>query len=147
MQGNWIAVVLLGAGLVFAAAEKTLEEIKAEKNLERRAGQYLDYADKRMDSLGAIYRAGEWKKVEATLGEVVEAVVLAQESLKETGKDPRRHSKHFKRAEKATRELIRRLEGFSEDVSYDERATVEKARKRVEKVHDELLLGILGKKS
>jgi hypothetical protein len=84
--------------------------------------------------------------MESALGEVGESVELAYHSLTDTGKDARRNPKFFKRAELRTRELMRRLEGIRETVSYQDRALVEVVRDRVAAVHDELLKGIMSKR-
>jgi hypothetical protein len=73
-------------------------------------------------------------------------VDLAYESLSATGKDPRRDPKFFKRAELRTRELLRRLEGLGESVSFSDRSMVERVRDRVSAVHDDLINGVLTKR-
>ena len=70
---------------------------------------------------------------------------LAFESLEESGKNAR-NNKYFKRAELRTRELMRRIDGLRESVSFDDRALIDKLRDRVIDVHDELLKSIMGKK-
>lgn len=133
--------LLVGLG----AAASDLDAIKAEPNLEKRSDRALQYAGSQFEAAAAAYSAGDFKNSMAALDEVLAAVELSHASLQETGKSPRRSPKHFKRAEVRTRELGRKLRDFSESVSYEDRAAVEKVRKRVQEIHDELLEGIMSK--
>jgi hypothetical protein len=80
------------------------------------------------------------------LEEVRESVDLCQSSLKQTGKDPRRSSKYFKKAEIGIRRLLRRLDNFRLEMAVPERPPVEKLIQHVQQVHDDLLHGIMGKR-
>ena len=54
--------------------------------------------------------------------------------------------KFFKRAELSTRQLLRRIEGLAQSMSYEDRVAAEKLRDRVAAIHDDLLQGIMAKK-
>jgi hypothetical protein len=123
-----------------------IETVKSEPNLEKRSEKALDYADDTMDKVRGLYREGKWKEVEAALAEIRSAVDLARTSLTESGKNPRKNPKYFKKAELKTRELARRLESFSQEVSFDERALVERLREHVVKVHDQFLEDVMTRK-
>lgn len=123
-----------------------LASIKTEPNLEKRSELALDHAGAALDQAREAYSAGDVAKMELALGEVGESVELAYHALTDTGKDARRNPKFFKRAELRTRELMRRLEGIRETVSYQDRALVEMVRDRVAQVHDDLLKEIMSKK-
>ncbi len=131
--------------LLIAFLAFDLASIKTEPNLEKRSELALDYANAALDQGRDAYNAGDAAKMGAALGDVGESVDLAYDSLSETGKDPR-GSRFFKRAELRTRELLRRLEGLRETVSFEDRSLVEKVRDRVAEVHDNLLKGIMSKK-
>jgi hypothetical protein len=73
-------------------------------------------------------------------------VILADESLKQTGKNPARSPKHFKHAEIKTRLLLRRLNDFREHMGVDDRETIDQVRAIIDKINQELLLGIMGGK-
>jgi hypothetical protein len=90
------------------------------------------------------YKSGDWSKTKAELDEVRESVELAYTSLKETGKDPRRKPKHFKRAEIKTRNLLRKLLDFRQTMAVEERDQLQSIQDYIQKVHDELLEGIMG---
>ena len=53
--------------------------------------------------------------------ELEESVELAHTSLNQTGKNPRKSPKYFKQAEIATRDLLRRLDSFQGEMSFDDR--------------------------
>jgi hypothetical protein len=122
-----------------------LGPVKSEPNLEKRARLALAHADKQVDAAREAYQGGDWNKVLAALEQSSQAVDLAFESLKQTGKNPGSGSKHFKNAEIKTRELARKLDNFRQQAGVDEQAAVEKVRVHVQQVHDELLEGIMGR--
>jgi len=133
----WLLVAVLAADL---------GSIRQEQNLERRSEMALEYADSSLSAARAAYSSGDLEKTKAAIGEMQESVDLAYESLTETGKDARRKPKFFKRAELTTRELLRRLEGLRESMSYQDRPLLEAAWDRVNEVHDALLTRIMGRK-
>src|ERR1700733_13081438 len=122
-----------------------LTTVKSEPNLERRSELALDHANLTLDAARDDYNAGDLGKTQTELEEMCDSVDLAYESLSDTGKDPRRDPKFFKRAELRTRELLRRLESLAPSMSAVDRGTLEKIRSRVSTVHDNLLNGIMTK--
>jgi hypothetical protein len=136
---------VFGVAIAIAGVSRAdLRAARAEKNLEKRAGFALDNAEKMLSSAGDAYRQGEWEKTRSALQELRESVELAYESLRETGRSPRRNPKHFKRAEIKTRQLLRNLEDLRLKMGVEEREQVEPVRAYVEKVHDLFLEGIMG---
>src|SRR3954467_1221611 len=99
----WVAVLALVLDL---------SSVKSEPKLEKRSELALQYAASALDDAKVAYREGRFEQTQASLGQVQEAVSLSYESLLATGKNPRKSSKPFKDAEKATRELLRRLSGL-----------------------------------
>ena len=138
----WLSIALLAA-LLYAT---DLGTIKQEPNLERRSDLALQYASTALDTAREAYTAGDLDKTEAAFEEVGFSVDLAYDSLGQTGKDPRRSPKFFKRAEVSTRQLLRRLDGMMESMSLADRSLVEKVRDRVADIHENLLKGIMSKK-
>lgn len=126
-----------------AAASTELDAARAEANLEKRSKLALDNAASALRSAREAYQAGDTATVTAKTDEIGESVDLAYNSLTETGKNPRKSPKWFKHAEMETRELTRRLEDFAQQMSYNDRAILDKIRARVEQVHDELLTGLM----
>jgi len=123
-----------------------LSAVLAERNLEKRSRKALDYAAHALKAARQAYRQGQLELTEQHLQQVRDAVELAFRSLQETGKNPLRHPRHFKHAEIKTRELLKHLDQFRDQMAYDDRPLVEPARQSVETVHEELLLSIMGKK-
>jgi hypothetical protein len=123
-----------------------LTAIQSEPNLEKRSERALDYANLVLDAARDDYNSGNYDKSQNELQEVCDSVDLAYQSLSDTGKDPRKDPKFFKRAELRTRELLRRLEGVGQGMSQVDRGTLDKVRERISEVHDNLLNGIMSKK-
>jgi hypothetical protein len=123
-----------------------LTAVRQEPNLERRSELALDNADAALTSAREAYKAGDFERTHTEAMEVEESVTLAYDSLQETGKDPRRSPKFFKRAEMATRQLLRRIDGLIETMSVADRSALLMVRDRVSEVHDDLLNGVMKKK-
>ena len=75
--------------------------------------------------------------------ELEESVILAWDSLESTGKNPRKSPKWFKSAEIETRSLLRKLEALQHDMNFEDRSALDQARARLQKVHDDLLVGLM----
>jgi hypothetical protein len=118
--------------------------VKAEPNLEKRSDLALENANRAIDDARAAYQAGDVKKADANLEEVRESVDVSLEALENSGK-PARNSKYFKRAELKIRGLLRRLAGFRDEMSVDDRRPLDDAAARLQDVHDRLLLEIMSK--
>ncbi len=137
---------VLAGGLCFAAREpQNLEEVRSERNLEKRSRLALDYAHSALNRAIKTYLEGKHEAGLDMLMEVQKAVELSQESLEATGKIPSKKPKHFKRAEIETRNLLRELEGAETQVNFDHRERVQAIYDRVEEINRELLLGIMTK--
>lgn len=140
-------MVCAAALAVPAALHADLAKAMAEKNLEKRSKLALENADLVLKQARQAYGQGEMKQSEALLAEVRDSVVLAMKSLKDTGKNPRKSPKWFKRAEIQTRDLLRKLDAFEQEMSVMDRAMVADAKGAVQDVHEELLLGVMEGKS
>jgi hypothetical protein len=134
----------LAVGLAFTATlPDGLKEVLAEPNLERRSKLALDNAEAAYQAARSAYDAGENGRATEALHEVQESVEVAYASLQGTGKDPRKSPKWFKKAEMETRDLLRRLDSFQQAMSFDDRASVDPVKAKVQQVHDELLMGLM----
>ena len=130
-----------------AALHADLKKAQAEPDLEKRSKLALDNAFAAYQTARDAYQKGEMEPVQAGIEEMEQSVDLAYQSRTETGKNPRRSPKWFKIAEIATRDLTRRIASFQDQMSYTDRALLDKVKARVQQVHDELLLGLMeGKK-
>lgn len=134
------ALLLLVLAPLFAI---DLNSVRNEPNPGRRSELAMENANAALDAAKDAYNAGDGRKMQAALDEVADSVDLAYDSL---AGEAHRNTKAFKKAEKASRELLRRLEGLRELVDVDVRGQVDKVRDRVSVAHDNLLNGIMRKK-
>lgn len=123
-----------------------LASLQQEPNLERRSQLAMESANSALDAARTAYQANDIDKTRAVLEEVGEAVSVAYDSLKQTGKEARRDPKFFKRTELATRQMLRRIEGMSESMNFEDRSLMDKLRDRVTAIHENLLQDIMAKK-
>jgi len=129
--------------LVSASWCGDLQQARAEPNLEKRARLALENAATRLQAAREAYQKDDTAGVSANAAELQESVDLAFTSLNETHKDPRRSPKWFKYAEIQTRDLLRKLDTFQRDMSFQDRGLLEKVKEDVQQVHDKLLLGLM----
>lgn len=134
---HWVAVLALAIDL---------GTVKTEPKLEKRSELALRYANTALDSAKSAYQEGRFEKTQTHLTEVKDAVTLSYDSLVATGKNPRKSSGPFKAAEKATRELLRRLTGFKDSMSVVDHPVLDPVMEDVKGVHDQLLSGIMSGK-
>jgi len=132
------AVVLSAAGL-----RADLQPARAEPNLEKRARLALENAAKLLPAAREAYNRDDDARVAADLAEIQESVDLAFAALTGTHKDPRRSPKWFKYAEIETRNLLRKLDTFERDMSFEDRSLIGKVKAEVQQVHDKLLVGLM----
>ncbi len=139
-------MVLCGALLGGWALRADDARVKAEPNLEKRSRLALDEAEAGVKEAKEAYHKGDLKTAQKQIEEVARYTELAFESLKKTGKNPRRSPKYFKQAEIRSRDLLRRLDALAQDMDAADRSLVEPAKERIRKVNEEILSGIMGKK-
>ncbi len=120
-----------------------LKQAQAQPNLEKRSALALDNAAAALKAARAAYLQGDTDEVAKDAAEIQESVGLAFTSLTQTGKNPRKSPKWFKKAEIETRDLARKLEAFQRDMSYADRSLLDGAKARLQQVHDDLLLGLM----
>jgi hypothetical protein len=132
------------AWLLFALPLRAdLQKALAEPNLEKRSQLALENAAAVYKNARAAYDRGDLDAVTAAAKEIEESVDLAYTSLTKTGKDPRRSPKWFKKAEIQTRDLLRRLDSFQQEMSFADRPVLDAAKAKVTQVHDDLLVGLM----
>ncbi len=140
----FLAPLLAAAQKSSGAPADDLARLQSEPNLEKRARAALNNAEEALKQAREAYKNGD--TAESRLEEVEQSVALADSTLKQTGKNPSRSPKHFKYAELRTRDLLRKLDGFRDDMSVADRPALERVIATVQKIHDALLEGIMGKK-
>jgi hypothetical protein len=134
-----LLIVLLAIG----ALRADLQQAKAEPNLEKRAMLALDNAGQALGKARDAYSKGDNPQVETLANEIKESVEMAETSLHETGKNPRKSPKWFKRAENSTHDLTRKLEAFQREMDLADRPMLDAVRAKVQQVHDDMLEGVL----
>jgi hypothetical protein len=140
-----ILLPLIVAGTPEGTPADDLARVQAELHPDKRAHMALDNADDALKQARDTYEKGDNEATAARVEEVERSVELAESSLKQTGKNPSRNPKHFKYAELKTRDLLRKLESFREGMSVADRPALDRVIGTVQKVHDALLDGIMGK--
>jgi len=133
-------VAVLGVAL---SARADLKQVLAEPNLEKRSKLALDKASAALKRVREAYQKGDLDAVRADVAEALESVNITEKSLNETGKDPRRSPKWFKRAEMETRDLGRRIDSVQQEMSYTDRPLLDPLKTRTLQVHDALLVGLM----
>jgi hypothetical protein len=142
---KFMAAILL-ALVAYPVSATEMDAVMAEGNLEKRSDLALKYADARLNDARRAYEQGQYEDFRALMKEVTGAVELSYTSLDESGKKARRNPKYFKRAEKNIRKLLARLDTLRVDVAIDDRPIVQSAAKRLNEIHDQLVLDIMTKK-
>jgi hypothetical protein len=138
----WVAA--LAATLVWAGSSRAdLKQALAEPNLEKRSQLALENARTAYKAARAAYEKGDNGQAAAAIQEIEESVELAYTSLTQTGKDPRKSPKYFKKAEIETRELMKHIDAFENSMSFSDRAMLEKVKPKVQQAHDDLLVGLM----
>lgn len=137
-------MLLMALALAGPVVAGDLSAIQNESNAEKRAQKALANASSSLKASQEAY--GKGHSADPLLEEVRASVQLAYESLRDTGKNPSKSPKHFKQAEIKTRELLRRLDDFRNEMAADDRQIIDQVRDSVHRVHEDLLLGIMGSK-
>jgi hypothetical protein len=137
------AALLISFCLALPLGAVDLAAIQAEPNLAKRAKLALAAAGQEFKAAREAYtQKDDLPRTNASLREVSQLVDLAYASLRQAGKSPWR----FKDAEIKTRELLRLLADFREQMSVLDCDDIDQVSAAIQKVHDDLLAGIMGKK-
>ena len=149
MKGTRILLLLLALGLISAGRplHADLKAALAEHDLGKRSKLALENAGAALKTARDAYQQGDNAAVTAATREFQESIDLAWDSLESTGKNPRKSPRWFKQAEIETRNLLKKLETLQHDMSFEDRAVLDNAKARLQKVHDDLLTGLMEGKS
>jgi hypothetical protein len=137
------ATIIVAVVLIAGALRANLPQAKAEPNLGKRAMLALDNAFDALTQARDAYEKGRNAEAATFVKEIQESVELAETSLNDTGKNPRKSPKWFKRAEGSTRDLLRRLDSFQHAMDAADRPMLDAVKAKVQQVHDDLLEGVL----
>ena len=145
MRGTRTILLLLALGLSpgVSLLHADLKAALAEHDLGRRSKLALDNAGAALKAAREAYQQGDSKALAVSAKEIQESVDLAWDSLESTGKNPRKNPRWFKQAEIETRNLLKKLETLQHDMGFEDRPVLDKAKARLQKVHDDLLTGLM----
>jgi hypothetical protein len=137
--------VALGLGLISAHGllPGDLKIALNEHDLGKRSKLALDNAGVALKEAREAYQKGDDKAVAEAAREIEDSVSLAWDSLESTGKNPRKSPRWFKQAEIETRNLLKKLDSLEHDLGFEDRPVLDKAKARLQKVHDDLLRGVM----
>ena len=136
--------LIISAALAMQEASDPLEAARAESNPEKRYALALDVAGEEIGKARQEYEKSLMDKFRNSLIVIEKSVILSDESLQSTGKDPAKSPKHFKRAEKAIRNIVKRLSGLEDSVGLNDRALVAQTREKLQKIQERLVMEIVG---
>ena len=144
MRGTRTILLLLALGLVSAASlPADLRAALAEHDLGKRSKLALDNAGSALKAAREAYQKDDNPALAAAALEIEESVSLAWDSLESTGKNPRKSPRWFKQAEIETRNLLKKLDTLQHDFGFEDRPVLDKAKARLQQVHDDLLRGVM----
>ncbi len=147
-----VAALLTWMLLAAAAPAQTpgapadLETFRKLPDLQKRYTAALQFASSRIDAARKHVESGEREAFAEDLKQFLAAVEFTDETLRATGKDPSRDSRHFKRAELRMNEFRRRLRSLEAEVGVDDRSPVSDTLRRLTELHDQLLQDIMGRR-
>ena len=142
MRGTRTILMLLALGFA-PLLHADLKAALAEHDLGKRSKLALDNANAALKTVREAYQKGDSAEVEAAALEIEESVDLAWDSLESTGKNPRKSPRWFKQAEIETRNLLKKLDTLQHDMGFEDRPVLDQAKARLQKVHDDLLTGLM----
>jgi hypothetical protein len=132
--------------LLAQPAPLTLDQIRADANLEHRAKAAVDYAAAAERLAEAAYDKGDMEAVTAALNNMATGAEIARDALAQTGKSPMHHPGPFKSAELRTEEVLVRLDDLERRMDASERDVLKVPKDKVQEIHDAWFDGIMGKK-
>jgi len=122
-----------------------LSAVKAEPDPEKRSEAALEFANDAIDQARSAYNSGDLARTQAALAAVRESVELSYDSLRSSGKKPRK-SKYYKHAEQKIHAMLRRLHTLQEGMAVEDRPAVEPAIKKLQDINEEVLSDVMTKK-
>ena len=133
--------------IALLAPPGSLQQVRAEPKLEKRAELAIEYAGVAMARARKIVvDSGSITELSASLQKIGESCQLAIDSLRQTGKRPNKPAKQYKRAELRTRSLVRELTDLVAVLPIDNREDAVRVLRHIQSLHEEFLLGVMGGK-
>jgi hypothetical protein len=142
-------IALLGAflGISTVLGAMDLSSAKKEPDPEKRFEKALDVAEEALKEARTLPAAGgSIDDLEKDMTTMVGGIELSLQSLHDTGKRPNKLERFYKRGEMRTREMLRQLQNLIQAIAFESRPPAEKAQGRLNEMHEEFLLGVMGGK-
>lgn len=131
--------------LLAQPAPSSLDQVKAEPNLEHRARLAVDYAAVAERNAEAAYAKGDTETTSAELRNMEESLETAEDAFVASHKTPGRNPGPYKYAEMHSRELLIRLSDLERRMEDDERGLITHVKAKVQQIHDAWFEGIMGR--
>jgi hypothetical protein len=132
--------------LMAQAPPTSLDQVRGDPNPEHRAHSAIEFAAIAERNAEAAYSKADMTAVAAELKTMADAIELADQSLKETGRSAMRHPGPYKFGELKTQEMLVRLGDLDHRMEPDERSALDGPRSKVQEIHDAWFDGIMSKK-
>jgi hypothetical protein len=131
--------------------DKRLERLDREREKLKRTADAvdrtkidIDISEILLSLVSDAVRSGEPEVLGKRLGEYVDAIEDAHQSMMKTGRDARRKPKGFKELEISLRRQIRILDDIGRGLTFDQREPVDKAKQQASDIRDDLLKALFG---
>ncbi len=133
--------------LLAAPPPASLDEVRAEPRLEKRSELAIEFAGAELArARKTVVESGSRPALDEALKRVAESCQLALDSLRQTGKRPNKLSRQYKKGEMRTRAFVKELTDLALALSLDDRPYAEEVRDKVQLLHEEFLLSVMGGK-
>jgi hypothetical protein len=147
LRFRWIAALgllfctLATPAIVNGGEKPTVEELKervANARVSDRPGLCIHISEQQLDTADRLYVAGDSKKAQAALADVVAFSELARDYAIQS-------HKHEKPSEIAIRKMTRKLADMKHTVSHEDQEQVQTTIERLERIRDDLLAAMFPK--
>jgi len=124
--------------------DRQREKLKRTTDPVDRTKIDIDISEILLSFVGDAVHSGEPEALGKRLGEYVETIEDAHQSMMKTGRDAHRKPKGFKELEISLRRQIRILDDIGRGLTYDQREPVDKAKQQASDIRDDLLKALFG---
>jgi len=141
-RATFFSLALSASLLLAARNDESVEELNKRveaARLEDRPPLYIQIARKRLADADTLYSSGDSEAARAAVADVAEYSDKASDAANRSGKK-------LKDTEIAMRKMAEKLRDLKRNVSFEDQAPIQKTVDRLEKMRDELLARMFGKK-
>ncbi|MBI2149744.1 MAG: hypothetical protein HYU27_03960 [Acidobacteria bacterium] len=134
--------------------DKRLQQLDKEKDKLKRQNDPVDRAktgikisEILLSLVSDAVRRGDLESMESRLDEYVTTIHGAHQSMVKSGRDARRRPKGFKELEIALRRQVRQLDDLGQQLTFDQREPLDKAKGQASDIRDDLLKALFGEQN